>query len=63
MSGWSGLEELPVTGRHALTAGTLQWTHRDPFDRVIVAQALLGSLPVVTADTALAGFSAIRTVW
>lgn len=56
-------EELPVTGHHALTAGSLHWSHRDPFDRVIVAQALLESLPVVTRDTALAEFPAIRTLW
>jgi PIN domain nuclease of toxin-antitoxin system len=56
-------EELPITGHHALTAGTLQWSHRDPFDRVIVAQAVLESLPVVTSDAALAEFPAIRTVW
>jgi PIN domain nuclease of toxin-antitoxin system len=56
-------EEIPITGRHALTAGSLQWSHRDPFDRVIVAQAVLESLPVVTGDVALAEFPAIRTVW
>lgn len=56
-------EELPITGRHALTAGSLSWSHRDPFDRVIVAQAVLESLPVVTSDAALVGFPAIRTVW
>jgi PIN domain nuclease of toxin-antitoxin system len=56
-------EELPITGHHALTAGTLQWSHPDPFDRVIVAQAVLESLPVVTSDAALAEFPAIRTVW
>ncbi len=56
-------EELAITGHHALTAGSLQWSHRDPFDRVIVAQAVLESLPVVTSDTALTEFPAIRTVW
>lgn len=56
-------EELPITGHHALTAGSLRWSHRDPFDRVIVAQAVLESLPVVTHDAALADFPAIRTVW
>ncbi len=56
-------EELAITGHHALTAGTLQWSHRDPFDRVIVAQAVLESLPVVTSDAALVDFPAIRTVW
>ena len=56
-------QELPITGHHALTAGTLQWSHRDPFDRVIVAQAVLESLPVVTSDAALVEFPAICTVW
>ncbi len=56
-------EELAITGHHALTAGTLQWSHRDPFDRVIVAQAVLESLPVVTSGAALVDFPAIRTVW
>jgi PIN domain nuclease of toxin-antitoxin system len=46
-----------------LTAGALQWSHRDPFDRMIVAQAVLGSLPVVTSDAALTQFPAIRTMW
>ncbi|MGR6963001.1 type II toxin-antitoxin system VapC family toxin [Geodermatophilus sp. URMC 61] len=55
--------ELPITGHHALTAGTLQWSHRDPFDRVIVAQALLESLTVVTSDAVLTEFPAIRTLW
>ncbi len=56
-------EELAITGHHALTAGSLQWSHRDPFDRVIVAQAVLESLPVVTSDAAFVDFPAIRTVW
>jgi PIN domain nuclease of toxin-antitoxin system len=56
-------DELAITGHQALMAGTLQWSHRDPFDRVIVAQAMLGSLPVVTSDPALTGFPGIRTVW
>ncbi|MGY1697539.1 MULTISPECIES: type II toxin-antitoxin system VapC family toxin [unclassified Geodermatophilus] len=56
-------QELPITGRHALTAGSLEWAHRDPFDRMIVAQAVLESLPVVTGDVALTEFPAIRTLW
>jgi PIN domain nuclease of toxin-antitoxin system len=56
-------ELVPITGHHALTAGTLQWSHRDRFDRVVVAQAMLGSLPVVTSDPVLAAFPGISTVW
>lgn len=58
-----GAGELAISGQHALTAGSLPWEHRDPFDRMIVAQAMAESLPVVTADRALAGFPGVRTVW
>lgn len=58
-----GAWELPISGRHALSAGSLPWEHRDPFDRMIVAQAMAESLPVVTADRALAAFPGVRTVW
>ena len=44
--------ELPMTSAHALRAGTLPIAHRDPFDRMIMAQAELESLPVITYDTA-----------
>lgn len=56
-------QELPIGGHHALTAGTLGWEHRDPFDRMIAAQCMIESLPLVTADAALASFPGIRTVW
>lgn len=55
--------EIPVTSEHALLAGGLDWPHRDPFDRVIAAQAIVGSLPLVTADPAFQTLSGIRTLW
>jgi PIN domain nuclease of toxin-antitoxin system len=55
--------ELPITAHHALTAGLLTWSHRDPFDRVIAAQAMIESLPLVTADNALSAFPGLRIVW
>lgn len=58
-----GARELAIGSRHALAAGTLAWAHRDPFDRMIGAQGLLESLPVVTADRQLADFPGIRVVW
>jgi PIN domain nuclease of toxin-antitoxin system len=55
--------ELPINSEHALTAGQLNWEHRDPFDRMIVAQCMIESLPLVTRDEALTAFPGIRTVW
>lgn len=55
--------ELPITSRHALIAGTLTWDHRDPFDRVIAAQCMVQSIPLVTADRELGAFPGVRVVW
>lgn len=42
--------ELPLTVGHMRGAGELQWEHRDPFDRMLVAQARLEGLVLVTKD-------------
>jgi PIN domain nuclease of toxin-antitoxin system len=38
---------------HGLLAGSLRWDHRDPFDRVLVAQATVEELVLVTVDAAI----------
>lgn len=48
-----GATELAVTGAHALLAGSMRWTHRDPFDRLLVAQATIEAMGLVTVDRAL----------
>ena len=45
-----GAEELSLTSAHALAAGGLAWGHRDPFDRLLVGQAQVERLTLVTAD-------------
>ena len=45
-----GFRELPVTHRHAIAAGRLPPHHRDPFDRMLIAQATLDGLTLVTRD-------------
>jgi PIN domain nuclease of toxin-antitoxin system len=42
--------ELPIESADAILAGRLPWAHRDPFDRVIVAQALRRNLTIATRD-------------
>jgi len=44
--------ELPITAAHALLAGNLPIEHRDPFDRMLMAQAEIEELPIVTYDSA-----------
>ena len=48
----SGFEPLPITLEHAELAGQLPPHHRDPFDRMLVAQARLEALTLVTRDPA-----------
>ncbi|MEV5752878.1 type II toxin-antitoxin system VapC family toxin [Actinoallomurus sp. NPDC052308] len=44
------LRELPITAHHAMVAGRLPSIHRDPFDRMLVAQAQSEGLTLVTRD-------------
>ena len=46
----NGYEELPVTGQHAIAVGQLPDVHRDPFDRILVAQATVEGLLLLTHD-------------
>jgi PIN domain nuclease of toxin-antitoxin system len=46
----SGFRELPIGFSHAIAAGRLPLIHRDPFGRMLVAQARCGNLTLVTRD-------------
>lgn len=48
--------ELPVDSRHVLAVAHLPSVHRDPFDRLLVAQAGVEGFVLLTTDTALAGY-------
>jgi len=45
-----GFHDLPVYWEHADKAGTLPFHHRDPFDRLIIAQAMIEELTILTTD-------------
>ncbi|WFE57445.1 type II toxin-antitoxin system VapC family toxin [Micromonospora sp. WMMD712] len=49
-----GFRELPVTHAHAIAAGRLPPHHRDPFDRMLVAQAITEGLTLATRDASIA---------
>jgi PIN domain nuclease of toxin-antitoxin system len=52
--------ELPITAEHARRAGELPPHHRDPFDRMLIAQALVDGLTLVTADPAFEPYAVSR---
>lgn len=54
-------QELPLTVAHMTRAGLLDWDHRDPFDRMLVAQAQREGLQLVTKDERLQSFAQVQT--
>lgn len=58
----AGVDLLPITARHADRVGTLPMHHRDPFDRLLVAQADVDGLTVVSADGNLRDYG-VELVW
>lgn len=52
----NGFVELPMTARHSLVAGTLPRHHEDPFDRMLIAQARIEGLTIVTREPAFRAY-------
>lgn len=57
-----GFELLSISVAHATRAGSLEWEHRDPFDRMLVAQAQLESSTIVTADEAILSAPGVKVL-
>ena len=51
--------ELPLTSADMIRAGSMSWEHRDPFDRLLVAQAQLRGLMLVTKDETIRAFPGV----
>ena len=52
----NGYAELPITGEHALAVVALPPIHKDPFDRILVAQATTEGMTLLTADASVAQY-------
>ena len=57
-----GFLMLPISVAHGHRAGWLKGSHKDPFDRMLAAQALIEDCAVVTNDEKIARFD-VRTIW
>lgn len=53
-------EILPIEIAHAALIATLTFHHKDPFDRLLVAQALIEKIPIISGDVILDSYSVIR---
>lgn len=52
----AGYQELSITGKHSLLVGTLPPIHKDPFDRILLAQAASEGIPLLTSDEVLSRY-------
>jgi PIN domain nuclease of toxin-antitoxin system len=57
-----GLAPLPIAIRHALAAGSLPGPHRDPFDRMLIAQAMSEDMVLVSNETVFDAYG-VRRLW
>jgi len=58
-----GASELPISSKEALQAGLWKVEHRDPFDRLLAAQARLLDLELASTDAVFARFEGVRVRW
>src|SRR5207244_2004659 len=58
----TGIRDLPIDIKHVAALTNLPFHHRDPFDRLIVAQAMMEQMPIVSVDPLLDPYS-IRRLW
>ena len=58
----NGVRVLPVTADHVLRIESLPNHHRDPFDRLLIAQSLEEKIPLVTADRVFARYQ-VEVIW
>jgi PIN domain nuclease of toxin-antitoxin system len=56
------MQVLPISMEHALAAGALPGPHRDPFDRMLIAQGQIEQLPIVTSDPEFKNYP-IKLIW
>jgi len=58
----NGIEILPITTEHIAVVPNLPLHHRDPFDRLIIAQAMVEEIPIVGRDKAFDSYS-VQRLW
>lgn len=58
----NGFEILPITFEHAIELSTMELLHRDPFDRLLIAQCIADNLTIATKDENIKRYN-ITTIW
>ena len=55
--------ELIISSAHGIAAGTLEWSHKDPFDRLLVVQAVMEDCVLVTMDQTITDANLVKVLW
>jgi len=58
-----GVKELPISAKHAHFAGGFEWEHRDPFDRMLAAQAFTENMTLISSDPEFKGLPWLSRLW
>ena len=58
-----GAQPLDISAADAIRAGSLDWDHADPFDRMLAAQSLLHQAALLTRDAAFGDLRGLTTIW
>lgn len=59
----NGFEFLPITTEHILSLASLENIHKDPFDRVLIAQCISEKIPILTKDENIQKYKALVVIW
>lgn len=59
----AAVEIIDISMEHAILGGAIGWPHRDPFDRVIAAAAMVEGLALVSSDPVFDGLNGVRVIW
>lgn len=57
-----GMQILGISGEHAIRAGLLPGSHKDPFDRMLIAQAQAENLPLISSEVLFDSYG-VRRIW
>ncbi|NOK62675.1 MAG: type II toxin-antitoxin system VapC family toxin [Chloroflexi bacterium AL-W] len=57
---WNNIQVLNITTAHTAYVSTLPFYHRDPFDRMLIAQAMVETIPILSADSAFDSYGVTR---
>ncbi|WKK62282.1 type II toxin-antitoxin system VapC family toxin [Corynebacterium sp. P3-F1] len=58
-----GAQPLEISTSHALLGGSLDWGHRDPFDRMLAAQSLIGGHRLISRDVVFSDVQGLEVIW